>query len=215
MKIINRMIKSRLACFLISLMFFPVLLAACSQPPVLGDREEMQIEPIDCVVALPVVISADKPSAVIQSQELEKGAGYIDNMMAVFAGSNRKIHLPDTTDLPSLSSGINKGKFGFIAALGERSGCRAVLYITLRQFRQRQGTEMAVGQPASAAFEMTLLEVPSARVLWASEFRETQQPFLANIFSSKMGSRGLRWITVEELVRQGLEERLAACPYLK
>ncbi len=102
-----------------------------------------------------------------------------------------------------------------LAAIGERSGCQAVLLTSMQRFSQRQGGEMAVDSPASAAFTMTLVQLPSGAVLWTGDYTETQQSFLANILSGKMGQRGFRWITVEELVRQALEERLAACPYLK
>jgi hypothetical protein len=62
---------------------------------------------------------------------------------------------------------------------------------------------------------MALIHSHTGAVLWTGDFRETQESFLSNIFSfTKMQSRGFKWITVEQLVEQGIKERLATCPYL-
>ena len=53
-------------------------------------------------------------------------------------------------------------------------------------------------------------------MLWTADFRETQESLLDNILTyNKAQSRGFKWVTVEQLVEQGVKDRLATCPYLK
>ncbi|BCL61137.1 hypothetical protein DGMP_18300 [Desulfomarina profundi] len=63
---------------------------------------------------------------------------------------------------------------------------------------------------------MVLRHVKTGAVLWSADFKETQESLLSNILSfNKAQSRGFKWISVEELLEQGIRERLAQCPYLK
>jgi len=46
-------------------------------------------------------------------------------------------------------------------------------------------------------------------------FKETQQSLMSNLMTfGKAENRGFKWITVEELVRQGIHEKIEECPYL-
>lgn len=180
-----------------------------------GVNRERKMEPIQCIVVMPVQTLADDDLSAEESGALEKGAVYSTGVMTTLLANNPKVRLLTENDSPSFSAGVRRGRLGVLSAIGENMGCDAVLLTSLKRFHQRQGTGMAVEEPASAAFEMSLIQVPSGSVLWTGDYRETQESFLANIFSSKMGSRGFRWVTVEELVRQGMTERLTGCPYLQ
>jgi hypothetical protein len=95
------------------------------------------------------------------------------------------------------------------------TGCDAVMMTTVYKFKQRQGTTYAADQPASASFDMRLYNARTSSVIWAADFSETQESLLSNILSfGKAQSSGFKWITVENMVSQGIKERLAACPYL-
>ena len=62
---------------------------------------------------------------------------------------------------------------------------------------------------------MRLVNTRDGGVLWQSMFKETQQSLMSNLMSfDKAESRGFKWITVEELVRQGINEKIEECPYL-
>jgi hypothetical protein len=91
-----------------------------------------------------------------------------------------------------------------------------VLLTTVRRYQQREGTEYAADSPASVNFSMALRRTDNGNVLWSTEYREKQQSFLSNIFSfTKAKDRGFKWVSVEQLMTQGIKERLAQCPYLK
>ncbi len=63
---------------------------------------------------------------------------------------------------------------------------------------------------------MRLVEVKTKAVLWSADFDETQESLMSNILAfNKAQSRGFKWVSVENLVRQGIKERIADCPYLK
>jgi len=101
-------------------------------------------------------------------------------------------------------------------AIGAKLNSNAILEVTLTRFHERDGSELAVNRPASAAFALVLTHVESGKVLWDASFDETQEALSSNLLAlGKAKNRGFKWITVEELVRQGLKERLAECPYLQ
>ena len=63
---------------------------------------------------------------------------------------------------------------------------------------------------------MELVRVDDGKVIWNGSFDETQESLLSNLLSfGKAQSRGFKWVTVEELVRQGVHERFAECPYME
>jgi len=65
-------------------------------------------------------------------------------------------------------------------------------------------------------FSMVLRDTTDGKLLWYADVREKQQSFLENIFSfGKAKKRGFKWISVEQLLEQGIKEKLAECPYLK
>ena len=62
---------------------------------------------------------------------------------------------------------------------------------------------------------MNLYDTRTKAVIWVADFNETQESLMDNLLSfGKAQSRGFKWITVEELVSQGIRERLADLPYL-
>ncbi len=204
---------SRIAgCIFVLLTAVLFLLAGCAAPA--GKEDGGDIVAIDCVAVLPVTPLQEASLSGQDMAALQQGSAYATRVMAGELANNPKVQLVGG-DEEMLDVTGSRERLERLVAIGERSGCQAVLLTSMQRFHQRQGGEMAVESPASAAFTMTLIQLPSGAVLWTGDYTETQQSFLANILSGKMGQRGFRWITVEELVRQALEERLAACPYLK
>ncbi|MBU3984426.1 MAG: hypothetical protein KJ985_13395 [Proteobacteria bacterium] len=111
---------------------------------------------------------------------------------------------------------VRVGRVAQMKALGAKLDSNAVLDITVTRFHERDGSDLSVNSPASAAFQMVLTHVDSGMVLWAASFDETQEALSSNLLSlGKARNRGFKWITVEELVSQGVKERLADCPYLQ
>lgn len=196
------------------------LLSSCSSKP--DSSGEMQnrgpLVPLSCIVVLPAGTSVDKDKTIRyqEAQSLEKGAALATRVMKETLAGNKKVRIMDSNQVSELVPEVSGGISGTVAALGKKLNCDAVLLTTVRKFQQREGTNYSVDSPASADVHMVLRHAANFNILWTADFRETQESFLENIFSfSKMQKRGFKWITVEQLLEEGIKERLAECPYLQ
>lgn len=174
--------------------------------------------PLSCIAVLPAGTSVDQDETIDyqDARSLEKGAEFISTIMARELGGHAKVRLLTEGQVSSLAPEITGGLSGMVAAIGAKVDCDAVLLTTVRRFKQREGTEYAVEDPASANFQMALMQSRTGAVLWTADFQETQESLLENILTyNKAQSRGFKWVTVEQLVEQGVKDRLATCPYLK
>lgn len=194
------------------------LLASCSAN--LGSEKEAQapLKPLSCIAVLPAGSSVDQNDTVVyqEARSLEKGADFITEIMAKDLSGNPKVRLLTQSRVASLAPDVSGGLHGMVSTIGTKVNCDAVLLTTVRRFKQREGTEYAVDNPASADFQMVLMQAQTGAVLWTADFRETQESLLENLLTfDKAQSRGFKWVTVEQLVEQGVKDRLATCPYLK
>lgn len=83
-----------------------------------------------------------------------------------------------------------------------RDGAR--LSILVYRFQERRGSNIAVDKPASIGFHAHLYREGS--LVRTAIFDETQQPLSENVL--RLGTflkRGAKWITVDELCREGVE----------
>lgn len=183
-----------------------------------GKEVQAPVQPLSCIAVIPAVTSVDKDDTVRyeEARLLEKGAAHATSYMADTLSSNPKVRMINSAQMSAAVREVSGGVSGTIKALGEKVNCEGILITTVRRYVQRDGTELAVDTPASADFKMVLRHAPTGAMLWTADFQETQEPFLSNIFSyNKAQKRGFSWITAEELLEQGLQQRLDDCPYLK
>lgn len=197
-----------------------ILLASCSSKSDSGGDRQVQaaVEPLACIAVLPARTSVDQDETVVYSeaQSLEQGATYASEIMKRELKGNSKVRIMSSNQFAALVPEISGGISGTVAALGQKLNCDAVLLTTVRGYTQREGNEYSVDSPASVDFFMVLRDSADGSVLWSADFRERQESFFSNIFSfSKAKSRGFKWISVEELMEQGIKERLDECPYLR
>ncbi len=182
-----------------------------------GAAVEVPVEPLACIVVLPASPSLGKVDTIKYSdaKELEKGAAFATSVVSRELADNPKVRIITSNQISTLVPEISGGISGTVAALGRKLNCEGVLTTTVGRFRQREGGEYASDSPASTTFKMVLRRASTGGVLWSADFKETQKSFLSNVFSfNKAQGRGFKWITVEELLEQGIKERLADCPYL-
>jgi len=98
--------------------------------------------------------------------------------------------------------------------IAAQQGCNTVLETTLSRYVERVGGDYGVKQPAAVTFTYKLYEIGEGRVLCHGGFDEKQQSVMENLLTlPKAQSRGLVWLTAEELARDGLREKLGQCPY--
>jgi hypothetical protein len=87
----------------------------------------------------------------------------------------------------------------------EEPGEARALNVLIYRFQERRGGNFSVERPASVGFHVHLIE--EGRVVGIFVFDETQQPLSENVFRFfTFLRRGLKWITAEELAREGVDK---------
>ncbi len=101
-------------------------------------------------------------------------------------------------------------------SLAQQMKTDAILICSLHRFNQRQGGKYSIAQPASVAFKYQVIQSTNGTVLCFGEFNETQQALFDNILTYKNAKqRGFKWITAEELAREGIIKTLGQCTSLQ
>jgi PBP1b-binding outer membrane lipoprotein LpoB len=208
----------KITSILIVAFFCSVFFSACAG--MRGEQTEEKtatLQPLTGIVVMPTVM-AEKAMGPVRKggATLESVKGFVDGLIAADLGENNKVHIVTEGQLDALLTDAAGGRLAQMKALGAKLDSNAVLEVTVTRFHERDGSDLSVNSPASAAFEMVLTQVDTGMVLWAASFDETQEALSSNLLTlGKVKNRGFKWITVEDLVRQGLKERLADCPYLQ
>ena len=193
-----------------------LLLFSCGGKTDMSSEGRQDVATLSCVVLLPTEIPYDDTAInTVNKGDLLQGADFLDRTLKSKLDQSQVEKLIDPLDLMPQIREISGGIIGVIKVIGERTQCNNVLMPTLNKFKQRQGSGYAADEPASAAFELRLMEADSGKTLWNGAFNETQASLFDNLFAfGKARSRGFKWITVEELVAQAVEEKIKGCPYL-
>lgn len=208
----------KITSFLIVLLVGVLFLAACSGKK--ADQAEDQpvtLQPLTGIVVMPVVIAQEalgtRPPGDITRDSV---AQFVDGVIYDELGAKDQVHIISDGQLDALLTDAAGDRLSQMQALGAKMGSNAVLDITVTRFHERDGSDLSVNSPASAAFTMVLTHVENGKVLWDASFDETQEALTSNLLAfGKMKNRGFKWITAEEMVREGLKQRLAECPYLQ
>ncbi|EMG37664.1 hypothetical protein PCS_01606 [Desulfocurvibacter africanus PCS] len=76
-------------------------------------------------------------------------------------------------------------------------------------YHERRGGDWGAEEPASVIMDFFLLDVGNGTILRRYRFEETQQPLSENLLDvDKFVSRGGKWISVEELTQEGIEQAI-------
>ena len=96
-------------------------------------------------------------------------------------------------------------------AVGKRLGVDAVLRGEVTEFRERVGTEAAAKDPASVAFNVELIRIPTGEPVWKAQYAETQRALAENLWNVAGWFRaGAKWVRASELAELGAENIAAA-----
>jgi hypothetical protein len=91
-------------------------------------------------------------------------------------------------------------------ALGKQVRADGVLFGRVFRYQKRVGTAFGATQPASVAFDLSLVAVSTGEVIWKGEFSQTQEPLSSNLLNWWMfWSGGPRWFSASELAGLGVE----------
>ena len=183
-----------------------------------GRQTDKDIKKLTCLIVLPTEtpVDTDRKMSFAEASTLRKGALFIDGVIAEELKNFKGARLLSASQVERFASERSGNRLGMIKAIGRELKCDMVLLTMVNRFHQREGGEFAAENPASAAFSMDLVRVDDGQVMWKGGFDETQESLLSNLLSfGRAESRGFKWVTVEELARQGIHERLSTCPYLE
>ena len=176
------------------------------------------LEELSCIAVLPATATAGKDDTLVytEAQSLEEGAEYATVILNNELQGKPGIKVVNPNQLAALVPEITGGRTGTVTAVGKKLNCGGVLMTTVNRYQQREGTEYSADAPASVEFTMVLRYSKNGNVLWTTDYREKQESFLSNILSfSKAKKRGFKWVSAEQLMEQGIKQRLSECPYLK
>ena len=96
-----------------------------------------------------------------------------------------------------------------IIETGRILGAYVVMAGYVYRFRERIGTGYSVDSPASAAFDVHLVDVTSRRILWIGHFDETQRSLSENLFNiGEFLKRKGAWVSVNKMAVSALEDML-------
>lgn len=200
-----------LAVFAVAAVF---LLLSCSAKEQVA-TEEAPPATIESLVVLPVEIQKSEngyDTATIR--QLETGAATLNAMLQEMLADKKGLQFLTENRKESMLADFHGNPQATARYLGQQLGVDAVLVTLLSRYSERDGGEYSVNDPASVSFKTQLIHVATGTTLCLGVFDETQQTLLSNLFSfAKASKRGFKWITVEQLSREGLHEKLNDCRY--
>jgi len=141
-------------------------------------------------------VSGDSPAALI-SRQLYTTMSQIPNWQLI---SDREVR----EMMPLVPPGSPEAR---VRRLGQLVYADAVISGRVLRYREREGEALGVKSPASVAFVLELWDVKRGDSIWTARFDETQRALSENLFAlGQVGSRGVRWLTAEELAREGVKK---------
>jgi len=193
-----------------------ILLSGCARTTTQSQPEDLP--PVKTIIVLPVEIGRDSQSSRSpkETQQLEKGQVLLDNMLAEYFSGRKDIALltPDQRD--ALEKEMIRCRTNAVVTICRTKIADAVLLCTVQRFIEREGNEYSIVSPASVAFDYKLIQAETGQILCSGAFNETQQGLLADIFQFfKKAQRGVKWLSAEELAREGFQQKIADCLYLR
>lgn len=98
--------------------------------------------------------------------------------------------------------------------IGAKSGTDAILYGRIFRYEERVGKTYSAQNPASVAFDLHLVRTSDGVIIWKGRFDETQVSLMENILKLPTYlKRGFKWLTADELAREGMEEMMESFAY--
>ena len=88
--------------------------------------------------------------------------------------------------------------------LGVKLKADYVIVGTVWRFSERGSVQRDSMSPASVAFTVYLVDVPTGKTLWSDTFDKTQQSLSENILgAAEFFKQGAKWLSAEKLARYG------------
>lgn len=202
--------------------YIPVLIVllctigGCSQKKEQAAEKIPQVS-LSCIGVLPVVSASDYDSEQTfgEAKQLKEGTRLLDNLLqnrflgredVRFVSKAKALEMEPAATDKFLSRARKAAKF---------VSCNGILEMTLWRYKDRIGGQYTAKEPASVAFTYRLVETNTGTTLCQGRYDEVQKSVLENLYDfSRARERGFTWVTAEELLREGVNEKLGECSYL-
>ena len=196
-----------------------VFLAGCGSTPKSVKKDvQTPVQKVNCIAILPAVAGIDvegKTSPEMQKTLLQ-GVKVMNRLLSQELSGQENITFVGEDHISGLSLTGGESPEKIAQMVGRSVNCSAVLETKIMRFKDRIGGKWSVEQPASVAFEFRLIGTDNGNVLWSAKFDEEQIPVMENLYNwSKAKTRGFTWITADELMHEGMQEKINNSPYFK
>lgn len=205
----------RIQPYHITLVIVLFLLSSCSAKTPSAPEE---IEPIHSLLLMPVgiVTEGSKDRTPEENKQLKEGQAALNQLLADYFKTKTAVFHASENMEESREQGFDRTRAQSALALSRSLEKDAVLILTVHQYIEREGTEYSIISPASVAFDYKLILAENGQAVCAGVFRETQKPVLENVLEFfQRAKRGLKWVTAETLLKEGLDQKLENCQYIK
>ncbi len=213
--------------FLLILLTFFLYSCAKDQPAYLTPR---QLESLKVVLVWPADIYCEPPSPIpfycpvrniipgeISPSAKEVMGGLLRTSLEKFSDRHHFIFLDEgTAELlleKVLEQKVQSPELA-VRMIADFAKARSILYLRIYRFKERVGRGIGVSEPASVAFALFLYDGQTGRLLWHDVFDETQKPLSENILNFSL-YKSIKWLTAEELAKNGLEKILSRSPFAR
>jgi hypothetical protein len=193
-----------------------IVAAGCAQKDELTPAAKGPMVAVSGIAVMPVrpVVDFEDAASAADEKSLRDGSQVMNGLLKELLAGKPGVRFVTEQSRP----GSNEGAVNKLEAarrIAAQQGCNTILETTLSRYSERVGGDYGVKQSAAVTFAYKLYEVVEGRVLCHGRFDEQQQSVMENLLAlPKAQSRGLIWLTAEELARDGLQERLGQCSYL-
>jgi ABC-type uncharacterized transport system auxiliary subunit len=197
--------------FLVALTFLAPGCAAKKKSP------EVELYQLDSILVLPTDnISGTENDLNSPAQSLNEGALALSEIIADYLDGIAGIQFISPEQQDTLLTEYNQDRTTQALSIGKELHVDAVLTSRVNRYRQRTGQDYSVDTPASISFEYRLMLAETGQTLCSGVFDETQQSLTDNILSFKKAfKRGGKWITINDLAKEGVESEFSNCRFLK
>ncbi len=190
----------------------------CSQKQETPIKDKAPQVSLSCIGVMPVVSGVDQEAGVspAEAKSLKQGVKVLDSLLRRQFSGRDDIRYMTRAQLQAIESSGPESSLARSRDVGNFLSCNGVLEVDLWRYRDRVGGQYTAKEPASVSFTYRLLEANSGTVLCQGRYDEVQQSVLENLYNfSSARKRGFTWITAEELLREGVAQKLGECSYLK
>lgn len=204
--------------------FFMVILLISATSGCSGKEKEVSKsiddfpEAIDTLLILPVETHVTDDNTTTDGEKLNaltEGAEGLSTILKNRVEPRGNIIFLSRNRIESILGDYKGSELEIIRYLGRETEADAVMRSRIFRYIKRAGTKYSVSQPASVNFSHKLIHTSTGSILCQGQFDESQQALFSDLFSFfKASSRGFKWITADELLREGVEQIFKDCPYL-